>query len=426
MPPAGVVGLAGLLEPAAREGGDRAEELEPGFAVRPVADGDQADVDELPDRVQGVTAVGGDRGRRIEVERAGEDAELPEEPLLVGGQQPVAPGDGVPQRLLPGRPLRLLGGQQFEIPGEPRPQRAGAEQFDARCGELDGERQPVEQPADLRDVVGVVRVELESGPDEPGPLDEQLHRAALAQLRDVPDAGRGQRQRRHRVLELAVQVQRTPRGREDREAGRREQLVHDLGCGGELFEVVQDQQGAVLRQLVDECRRAPVVVGEAQPVGDRRPHDIGRGDRFQRDEVDPAGVSSRPGTRARRDRQAGLAGAARSGQRDELRPVVGEQPVELVDLPVAADRRGRGGREPAQPPETAQRREVALEPVGRQLVEADGLGDVLEPVPAEVEHRRVVRSRGRSRSAGSPRSAPPGRRAATEATRAARWTSSPT
>ena len=55
------------------------------------------------------------------------------------------------------------------------------------------------------------------------------------------------------MLELAVQVQRTPRGREHREAGRREQFVHDLGRRGELLEVVQDQQGAVLRQLVDEC-----------------------------------------------------------------------------------------------------------------------------------------------------------------------------
>ena len=136
-------------------------------------------------------------------------------------------------------------GQELEVVGEPGPQRADAEQLDPRGRELDRERQPVEEPADLGDVGGVVRVEPEV---RAAPCWARCTNSCTAperaQLLDASRAGGGQGQRRHRVLELAVEVQRTARGREDREPGAVSSSCTTVGGGGQLLEVVEDQQGA--------------------------------------------------------------------------------------------------------------------------------------------------------------------------------------
>ena len=170
--------------------------------------------------------------------------------------------------------------------------------------------------------------------------------------------------------------------------GRGQEFVHHLPGVRQLLEVVQDQQGALDGELGDEGRRAVVVAGQTHAPGDLGPHHVRRRDRLQRDEVDP--VRERIPQRLRGgEGQARLPRATGSGQRHQSGPVVGEQRAELADLARPPDGRRRGGREPGQPAEAAHRREVAVQPVGHQLVEVDRLGDVLEPVAAEVEHRHA-------------------------------------
>ena len=68
-----------------------------------VEDADQAHVDQVGDlieRIRGASSV--TAATRVQVATTAEDAELPEEPLLIRRQEIEAPGDGLPQRALPG------------------------------------------------------------------------------------------------------------------------------------------------------------------------------------------------------------------------------------------------------------------------------------------------------------------------------------
>ena len=86
------------------------------------------------------------------VQPADEDGQAPEERLLGGVEQVVAPGDRVAQGPLPRRASRRLPPVSS---GKPRSRRAssasGGSSLDAGGGQLDGQRQPVEPPADVGD-----------------------------------------------------------------------------------------------------------------------------------------------------------------------------------------------------------------------------------------------------------------------------------
>ena len=88
------------------------------------------------------------------------------------------------------------------------------------------------------------------------------------------------------------------------------------------------------------------------------------------------------------ERQPGLAGPARPGDRDQARAVA-QQVEHLVDLALAAEQRG-GRHRQVGGVERLQRREVVV----AELVEPRRRGEVLEPVLAEVAHARLsTRSR---------------------------------
>ena len=81
---------------------------------------------------------------------AGEHREPREQPLLHRRQQVVAPQQRVAQRPLAGGDVARTVGQQLEPPLQAGEDLRGLQRPDARGGELDGERQPVEPRADLR------------------------------------------------------------------------------------------------------------------------------------------------------------------------------------------------------------------------------------------------------------------------------------
>ena len=91
-------------------------------------------------------------------------------------------------------------------------------------------------------------------------------------------------------------------------------------------------------------------------------------DRFERHEEDPVGeVVGRPGRQLQR--QPGLAGPARTGQRQQ--PGRGEQPGRLVELRVAPDERRQLDRQVVRPGvERPERRERRRQAVGLDLEDA--------------------------------------------------------
>ena len=82
---AGVLPQQALLQ----ERGDTLQRVEPGFACS-----------------------AGDSLRRFQGEATDKDRQAPEEPLLLGSQQVVTPGDGGPHRLLPLRDITSTSSQQ--------------------------------------------------------------------------------------------------------------------------------------------------------------------------------------------------------------------------------------------------------------------------------------------------------------------------
>ena len=89
------------------------------------------------------------------------------------------------------------------------------------------------------------------------------------------------------------------------------------------------------------------------------------------------------------DREPRLARAARTGQRDQARPVL-EQRGQLLDLAFASDERAGRARQ-VRVGDRLQRRE-GLRP---ELEEPNRLVEVLEPVLAQIEHLRVHAVAGR-------------------------------
>ena len=121
-------------------------------------------------------------------------------------------------------------GRVIRADNPPR-QRSRREQLDARGGQLDGERQPVEMTADLRDRRRLRVVGVEAGHDDAGTLDEQPNGRRRRQRGRCRRAGGiGQRQRLDRLLALPAQVERRSTGRHDLQSrAGREQPTDQVG-----------------------------------------------------------------------------------------------------------------------------------------------------------------------------------------------------
>ena len=90
------------------------------------------------------------------------------------------------------------------------------------------------------------------------------------------------------------------------------------------------------------------------------------------------------------EREASLAGAARSENRDDCRVACEHELDRGVELPLAAQESGCRGRE-----DDGAGRAQGRERSGAELQEAGGPVEVLEPVTAEVGQLRVEQLRGR-------------------------------
>ncbi len=323
----------------------------------------------------------GDRGQRVQAAAAGEHAHPPEHRRQGGGQQLIAPRDGVPQGLLAPRPARVGGSQGQALP-EPGQQRLGREQLDPRRGQLDRQRQPVQPGADRRDVCGVAVSDRETGPYHLRLLGEQHRRAARRHLRGAATARNGQR--RHRQLVFSPDMQRAPGCGQDHQPGRgRQQRRRHRGGAVKLLQVVQHQQGAAFAQVTGHHVRAGPVAGHVQAPGNRLPHHLAVTDRRQRDEI-PAVRECLVQRRGGGQGQPGLADAARAGQRHQPDVRAGHGGAQGRQLVAAADQRRHRLREARPGAQAPQRRKPLRQARSGELVDVFRCLDVLQPVKAQV------------------------------------------
>jgi hypothetical protein len=165
------------------------------------------------------------------------------QPLLVLGEQVVAPVERRPQRALA---LGEIGGastERVERPAELVEQRSGREQPQPGRGQLERQGEPVEPPDDGRHVAGVLWGDPELGPYGPGPLLEETHGGARGHGRQVVGAFGRQVERLDPVLLLATDAKRHPARDEGVDAGAASQQIRHVGSGGDdLLQVVQYQE----------------------------------------------------------------------------------------------------------------------------------------------------------------------------------------
>jgi hypothetical protein len=224
-------------------------------------------------------------------------------------------------------------------------------------GELDGQRQTVQAPADVGHRRGVVTVEDKARVGRPGPVHEQPHPVvaghhlrARVQRPAGTIVGRraGHLQRRNRPDQLTRHAQHLTAGQQHPQSRGAPQQAHDQvrAAVDDVFAVVQHEQQDPIPEDVDEpvgridrrCARRAGLVAHAQ----RDRHGLGRQPGTcqggQLDQPHPVGKLGRqpPG---RLDGHAGLAGSTRSGHGDQ--PMPADQLGRLGQVPVPAYQAGK-------------------------------------------------------------------------------------
>ena len=307
--------------------------------------------------------------RRVEVAAAGEDRQPIEQPAAArrragrsSRRSPRAASAGA-------RAGRATGRQDVELVLEPGEDRVGREELDPGRGELDGERHAVQPGAIAGDRRRVLVGDREARPDGDRPLDEQpdgrvlaerdgveprrLPPAAFSRSRPLSWPGRRRRgQARDRVLLLAAR------------RGAAARLVTMTLSSGARPEQVGDDRGR-RRRPARSCRGR---AGSARSPASRRARLGDRADRRPRRRRAARAIAARRasgrgsaraarrrrrrGSRRRRvgrelERQPGLAGPARPGQRQQA----GRRRAapRLLELGVATDERRQLGRQVVRP-----------------------------------------------------------------------------
>ena len=245
-------------------------------------------------------AVRTDCFRRFQRAAAHEHTQPPEQRLLRLVQQVIAPGDRVSHGLLPGRQVVRAAGQHRQPAVQPGQQRRRGKQPHPGRGQLNGQREPVQPPADLRHGRCRLGVQRQRRPHSTWPLHQQFHRWRVPQR--FGRAGRGgQHQRRDRVVAPAPHVQGHPAGdQDDQLRARLQQGEHRIPGREQVLEVIQQHQQPPApqrhRQQVGQRGRVPLI--HPQPPGDGAQHQTGVAQRRQIDEDHTVGKPV-PGRRGR-------------------------------------------------------------------------------------------------------------------------------
>jgi hypothetical protein len=278
---------------------------------------------------------------------AGKNSQPGQEPLFRLGQQIVGPVNQGAKRLL----ARQGGARPAREQPETIVQTGGdlfrGQQFDARGGQFDGERDAVELMAHLGDRGRVFARQCETGLARHRPIHEKLHGALPGQNVQRWQAARVRRfQGGHRVGGFAGDAQRLAAARQNAHVGAAgQQTVGKPGARlDQVLAVVQHQQERLGPQKIRErVGKAPArLFAHAQNRGDRLGREGGIGQRRQIHKPDAVFVLFDP-LGGRLKREPGFAAAAGSDQRKQARG--GEPLPNLLDLALAPDK--ARGLEPA-------------------------------------------------------------------------------
>ncbi len=290
------------------------------------------------DVLGGQRPAGADRLGGRDVERPGEHRQPCPQPLLRGRAEVVTPPGGGVQRLLVRRHRPAVTGERAEAAFQAAAQLAERERAQLHGSELDGQRDPVQAPAQPDDVVPVAGGDGEARRGRRGPLGEQLHRVpapAPAGLRS------GDGQRRHRVAVLTQHVHRLPAGGQHGHPGRvAQQQADEVGAGADqVLTGIEDEQELTTLQVVhDRIRLAPGILlrqPEAARDGVRQQAGIVQAAQLGQERAIGEPAAGTGGGPQREPRLADTAGAGHGHQ-----PGRDQQPVQHGQLPPAADEPG--------------------------------------------------------------------------------------
>ena len=393
--------LTGCGEPALGELADALEQVVAGGAVGALFGGDHRLVDERGEQVEHVefvehvecveVIVGARSLGGFELEVGGEHPEPAEECPFVVIEEVVAPLDGAEQRLLSGCGGAIGTGEQLEPLPETLDDLAGRHRPETGRSELDGERDAVEVATDRHDVGDVVGGDLEGQVGEAGSFGEQPD-GVVGHGGGGFDVGVGHRERRHPVHHFAGDAEALAAGGEHGELrASREEFAAESGDGvDDLFAVVEHEQDPLGADRFGEgdLEWLPADRSDTEELCDLLDEHTAVDDGAEFGHAEPVGeVGDHPFGDA--DREAGLAGAARAGQRDH--PVLAHEVGDIGDLAAAADEARELDRERVlRPLDGAQARVLGRELGVADLVEVGGFGETAQAVDAEVEECDVV------------------------------------
>ena len=371
--------------------------------LRRLLDGDERFIhklgEQIHDRVGIDVASGADRLDGLERAPAGEDGEAAEERALGLGEEIEAPVDERAEGLLAWDGGAAAGGEKVKAVVEPLDDLLEGEDADAGGGELDGERDAVEPPADLRDEVDVVVGERKGGACDGGAFDEEAHGFKLGEALEGVRAGGdlapviGQGERRERPCGLAGDAERLAAAGEDAQVGRgAEEGLGEAGAGGDdVLAVVEDEQEMAAAEEGGEGgdERAIGLLAEIERGGDGL-HDergIVDGGEFHKPNAVGKSVENIGGNLQGEAGFAGAAGAA-EGEQAGAR----EQALYFRHLALPADKAGELDGEIIRDAfERAERGKLGGQIGGEELVEMLGAGEVAEAVFAEMAELHAVR-----------------------------------
>ena len=153
-----------------------------------------------------------------------------------------------------------------------------------------------------------------------------------------------------------------------------------------LLEVVEHKQEVLVTQVIVQRLRERLagLLPHRKRLGHRRDEEIGIGDRGEVDEEDPS-FEIRDQLRGHLEREARLASATGSRERDEPNVLSPHEGHGLRHLLLAPDQRRRLNRQIRRPRfKRLQGREVVLEPRNQKLVQPLRVSEILEAVLSEV------------------------------------------
>ena len=231
-------------------------------------------------------------------------------------EQPEAPFDGRTQRSLPFGEVDRAGAQCVKASFQPREQRSWLQHSGAGGRQLDGERETIDEPADLHDSDDVVLGQGEGVADCLRPIEEELHgrqRRHLVGRRRFRERGHGERV--DRVLAFRPEAKNGAARSEDLNTrAASQELIKQGRDTHELFQVVQHKEDRVVREVVDQDvqRRPRAHHRRTHRSRDAGQNQLGRVDSSERHEGRPfreAVSVARPP-----DGEPRLANAARAGE----------------------------------------------------------------------------------------------------------------